>query len=367
MRFTVSQDALQAALAVVTKGTASNSTMPIIAGVLIRAAEGTLEFRATDLSISIKHSVPANVEEPGETVVSGKMLSALVKKLPSAPVTFDGGQNTVDIACQRVRYSLNTLSADDFPEFPEVEPESSVQLPCDALAAMVDRVHRVTSKDTSRPILAGILLTVEQNLVRLVATDSYRLAVVDANVETSSLAGEFKAIVPGTAFHGALQAMGPSETVLVGASGSQVVFSGGTTTFVSRRIEGNFPNYRQLLPSTCTTSVKLSVEELADALQRVSIVATANPSVRFDVDVDGQLLTLSAMSADTGEAREQMEAASTGENMVIALNHRYVSDCVGVLAADGEVDLELQGPMQPAVFKSYGAVNYLYLLMPVRL
>lgn len=367
MRFTVSQSALQAALAVVSKGTATNSTMPIIAGILIRASEGTLEFRATDLSISIRHSIAANVEEPGETVVSGRMLSSIVKSLPDAPITFDGGQGTVDISCQRVRFALNTLPAADFPEFPQVEPESSVELPRELLSSMVDRVYRVTSKDTSRPILGGILLTVDSNLVSLVATDSYRLAVVDAHVETSTLTGEFRAIVPGGAFHGALQVMGGAENVLVGASGTQVLFSSGTTTFVARRIEGTFPDYQRLLPASCETSVRLEVEALSDALHRVSLVATANPSVRFDVDADGGLLTLSAMSADAGEAREQLEAPTEGANVVTALNHRYVSDCIGALSGEKEIDLELQGPVQPAVFKSYGALNYLYLLMPVRL
>lgn len=368
MRFTVSKSALQKALAVVVKGASSNTTMPIIAGVLFRASEGTLELQTTDLAISIRHSVAANVEESGETVVSAKMISSIVKNLPDAPVTFDGAGSVLEMSCDRsIRYTLNTLPAQDFPSFPEVAPESSVELPLGILTDMVDSVFRVTSKDTSRAALCGILLTVEENLVRLVACDSYRLAVVDAHVETSSLSGSFDAIVPGQAFRDAVSAMAGEEAVLVGVTGTQVLFSAGTTTFVSRRIEGNYPDYNRLIPASCSTSVKLPVEAFSEALKRVAPMATTNPSVRLDVDVDGGLITMSSGAVDAGEARVEVDAPGTGENVRIALNDRYLQECLTAAPDDESLDLELQGSMKPAVFKSYGAVNYLYLVMPVHL
>lgn len=368
MRFTVSQSALQKALAVVAKGASSNTTMPIIAGVLLRASEGTLELQTTDLAISIRHRIAANVEEAGETVVSAKMITNIVKNLPDAPITFDGAGSVLEVSCDRtIRYTLNTLPSQDFPAFPEVSPESSVELPLNTLSEMVDRVFRVTSKDTSRAALCGILLSVEENLVRLVACDSYRLAVVDAHVETSSLSAPFDTIVPGQAFRDAVSAMSGEETALVGVTGTQVLFSAGTTTFVSRRIEGSYPDYNRLIPSSCTTSVRLPVEPFSDALRRVSLLATTNPSVRLDVDVDGGLVTMSSGAVDAGEARVEVDAPGTGENLTIALNDRYLGECLTALSGETELDLELQSSMKPAVFKSYGAINYLYLVMPVHL
>lgn len=367
MRFTVSQSALSAALSVVSKGMATNSTLPIVSGVYIKADEGTLEFQTTDLVISIRHRIPAMVEEPGETVISGKMLIDIVKTLPDAAVSFEGGPNTVLIDCESSRFELNTLNPVDFPDFPSFALESSVELPRDILSDMVGRVYKVTSKDTSRPILGGILLTVEENLVRLVATDSYRLAVCDTNVETSTLQGEFKMIIPGAAFHDVLSVPSDSGTILVGSTESQVVFVFGNTTYISRRIEGNFPNYRSLLPQSCNTSVKVPLGGFQDSLRRVAVIARVNPSVRFDVDPDGSLLTLSATSSDQGYAREELTVEAEGQQMVCALNHRYVMDCINALSGADTVDLELVGPENPAIFKSYGAVNYLYLLMPVKL
>jgi DNA polymerase-3 subunit beta len=367
MRFTVSQSALAKALTVVLKGITSNSTLPMLAGIYVKAEDGVLEFNTTDLNIYIRHRIPAMVEESGATVISGKMLNNIVKTLSDAPVTFDGGLNSIQISCERSRFNLNTLPAQDFPEFPQFAIENSVELPVDTLSDMVDRVYRVTSKDTSRPILGGILITVEENQVRLVATDSYRLAVCDTHVETSTLEGDFRMIIPGAAFHAVLSLPSEESTILLGATENQVVFITGNTTYISRRIEGNFPNYKQLLPDSCDTSLVIGLDDFNDALKRVSVVAQANSAVRFDIDTEADLLTMSATSQDQGDAREQLGVDASGRDVEIALNYRYVFDCINALSDEKEVTLELRDASQPAIFKSYAQINYLYLLMPVRL
>ena len=369
MKFTVSQSSLAKALLVVSKGMATNSTLPYLSGISIKAADGTLEFQTANLTISIRHRIAANVEEPGETVVSGKVLTSIVKTLPDAAVSFDmaAGSRVVEISCHKSRFRLNTLDAADFPEFPVFALERSIELPSALLSEMVDKVYKVTSRDTSRPILQGVLLSVEENTIRLVATDSYRLAVCDSNVETSSSDEAFVTIIPGATFHDVLSSPSMTDQIMVGTTDSQVVFVFGNTTYVSRKIEGNFPNYRQLLPSTCNTSVKLDASQFGAALKRVSVIASSNPSVRLDADVDGHLMGLSASSPDQGESSELLDADVEGSSMSIALNFHYVLDCVNAVAGTDELALEMQGSMQPAIFKSYGKINYLYLLMPVRM
>ena len=367
MRFTVSQSSLAKALSVVSKGIATHSTIPVLGGILMRVQNGTLEMQASDLDTSIRHKIAANVEEEGSTVISGKMLNNIVKNLADSSVTFDGGDGTISVSCDKSSFHLNTLNAADFPSFPEVAMERSVTLPNDILSEMVGKVYKVTSRDASRPILAGVLLNVEQNLVRLVATDSYRLVVCDTNVDTPDLSDTFEMIIPGTVFHDVLSLPSDTDSIIIGATANQVVFVFGNTTYVSRRIEGNFPNYRQLLPSSCLTSVKMQVADLSGALRRVSSIATSNSSVRFDVDPDGQQITLSSTSPDQGDAREVVNVSVEGNPNSICMNYRYVGDCVGALDASSEVTLELQESMRPGVFKSYGKINYLYLLMPVRM
>lgn len=367
MKFTVSQSAFARAIAVVSKGIGGQSTLPILGGVYIKAEAGSIELQTTNVNISIKHAIAANVEEEGETVVSGKIIANVVKNLPDAAVDFSATDGAVSITCEKTHFRLNTLDPSDFPEFPTVDLEQTVDLPCDVLATMVDKVYKVTSKDTSRPILAGVLLTVEENTIRLVATDSYRLAVCDTNTETSGITEPFEVIVPGSTLHDVMGLASSSDQLSIGLAASQIVFSFGNTTYVSRRIEGNFPNFRQLLPSACNTTAKVDATSLAHALRRVSVIATSNPSVRFDIDADGALLKLSASSPEQGESTELIDVDVEGETMSIALNYHYVMDCAAAASQDKEISLELLSAMQPAVFKSYGTINYLYLLMPVRM
>lgn len=366
MRFTVSQSSLATAVSVVSKGIASSSTLPILSGIYIKAENGTLEFQTANLTVSIKYKVAANVEEPGETVVSGRILSNIVKNLPDVATTFEGSGRTVDITCGSSRFHLNALNPVDFPDFPEFSLETSVELPKDVLAKMVDKVYRVTSRDTSRPILGGIFMTVENNTIRLVATDSYRLAVCDTNVETSSLTNSFEMIIPGSTFHDVLSLPSDEKKILVGSTESQVVFDFGNITYVSRRIEGNYPNYKQLLPVEHSTSVKFDVETLSSVLKRVSVVAVTNPTVKLDIDADGNMVTLSSVSSDQGDATESIEAEVEGQTVSIAFNHHYLLDCLNAIGS-GEVTLELKSGGDAGIFKSYGTINYLYLLMPVNI
>lgn len=367
MRFTVNQSALSKALAIVSKGIASSSTLPILSGVYMRAAAGTLELQTTNLNVSIRHKIAANVEEEGAAVLSGRLLSNIVKNLPDAAVTFEAQDRTVDILCLSSHFHLNALDPVDFPEFPTFILERSVELPSDILSTMVDKVYKVTSSDAARPILSGILMNVSDNTIRLVATDSYRLAVCDTNVESSSLEGSFEMIVPGAVFHDVLSLPSDVGTILIGSTESQVVFVFGNTTYISRKIEGNYPNYRQLLPVEYASAVRFDVKDFASALRRVSVVATNNPSVRFDLDGEAGLIRMSSMSTDQGEAKETVPAEIEGSDLAIALNYHYVFDCVNAANADTELVLELQSSMQPGIFKSYGKINYLYLLMPVRM
>ena len=364
MKFTVSQSALAKALSVVSKGMATNSTLPLLSGVNIRAERGVLEFRTTNLTISIRHKIAANVEEPGETVVSGKILANIVKTLPDAAVSFSLEGRSLTISCEKSTFKLNTLDPADFPGFPEFALSESIELPCDELSRMVDRVYRVTSKDNTRPILSGILMTVEAGTIRLVATDSYRLALCEAQVEAP---GSFEMIVPGAAFHDVLTLPSDTGRILIGKTDSQVVFVFGNTTYVARKIEGNYPNYRQLLPSSSTTTVNVNVGTLSAALKRVSVISLSNPSIRFDIDAGAGTVRLTATSPDQGEATEVIPAEVDGRSMAIALNYHYVFDCVNVEAADHDMTLELKESMQPGIFRSHSDVEYLYLLMPVRM
>lgn len=360
MRFTVSTSALARAVAVVSKGISSSAEEPLLGGILISAEDGSIEMQSTNINVSIRHVMPSNVEEGGRAVVSGRILSGVVKNLPDAVAEFSLDGDVMVVSCEKSVFRLRTLDPAAFPEFPHVDADQSVELPSALLATMADKVHKVTGRDNSRPILAGILLTVADGALRLVATDSYRLAVCETQVGTDL---SFEAIVPGAALHQALGLQTMTETVSIGASANQIALTFGSTTYVTRRIEGSFPSYRQLLPTSHSVSVALDAEDTAQALRRAGVVAAGNPSVRMDVAAD--TMTLSASSPSQGESIEAVRASVDGGPMSIGLNYHYMLD--GIEAMSGEVFLEMESAMKPAVFKSHDDISYTYLLMPVRL
>ncbi|MDO5043718.1 MAG: DNA polymerase III subunit beta [Coriobacteriia bacterium] len=366
MKFTVSKDTLLIAVNTALKGIAASSRLPILSGILLSAKEPYLTLQSTDLEISIQDKIQALIEEEGACVVPGKVFAQIIKSLPDANITFTLEDTVLLIDCERAHFKLNTMSADDFEEFPSYEINTSVQLPSQLLLDMVSKVKKAASTDKNRAILNGILLTVENNTVRLVATDSYRLAIADTNVETSSLESNFELIIPSNVFYDALSLAGEKEDVLIGETSNQIVFTFKNTVYIARKIEGNFPNYKQLIPEESATKLSVSNNDLVDALHRVSVMAGQATPVKFSIDAQNQTLTLYAQTPDQGGAKESIPAEIEGENMDIAFNYSYVQD--GLSYKDSEsLDLELQSSLRPGIFKSYGAINYLYLVMPVRI
>lgn len=364
MKFSVSQHSLLTALSIVSKGMGSTSTIPLLSGIYIKAAGGELEFQTNNLTISVRHRISANVEEAGEVVVSGKLLNAIVKNLPDAAVVFETSDRTLSITCLSSLFKLNTLDTKDWPDFPELEISSSRELPSTLLSEMVDKVYKVTSKSNSRPILQGVLLTSADNTLRLVATDSYRLAVCETYLASEDDAEDFSLIIPGTVFHDVLTMPSMTEAILIGTTNNQIAFSFGDTTYISRKTEGTYPDYRQLLPKTRATAINVDPDQFLSALRRVATIATTMPIMRLDIDAEAQLIKLSITTRDQGESTEYLSAQVEGESMALSLNHQYVAECLSSAPDREKILIEFQSPTLPTIFKSNGKINYLYLVMP---
>ena len=367
MKFTVSQDSLSDALTTVLKGVGGTSTLPILNGVLIKAGDGVLELHTTNGDISIKHRITARVDEPGEAVVPCKLFSNITKALPDAPVSFEVVEHQAVISCAKSSFRLNMLDPTDFPEFPTLAVESSVDLPATTLAEMAARVWRVASRDRTRGVLTGVFMTVENNTVRLVSTDSYRLAICDTQVETSSLEEPFEAIIPSEALNDALSIMGDAPTITVGVTDGQIIFETGATSYVSRRVKGQFPNYRGLIPSSCVMSAKLDTAAFSSAVKRVAAIGAGSPTLRFDIDTEAGVLKLTLVSNDQGYASETLDIDVEGKSGFSGFNCHYVMDFFNMTGHEKELTFEIQDYGRPAIFKTFGKINYLYLVMPIRL
>lgn len=365
MKLSIARSELLEALNIVSKGMSSRSTLPILSGVLLNAVEGFLSLQSTDLEVSVKHACPALIEDEGQTVVPGKLLGDIVRSLPEAAVTLETDGDVVVVRCLQSSFTVRTLNPNDFPKFPEIAVEKSVSLPASVMSSMVKRVSKAVSRDETRAVLTGVLLVIEGAQLRMVATDSYRLAVAEALIDQPA-AEDIEVVIPGRALEEAIRLASSTDKVVLGMSSNQIVFEFGETIFVTRRIEGSFPNYKQLIPKEAATSVIVATDELAAAVKRVSLLALHNTPLRVSVQSEDQTLSLSATTQDVGDASEDLMSKVDGQDVEIAFNHTFLTD--GLASINTEtVKLEILSPLKPGLLRSVGEEEFLYLLMPVRL
>lgn len=365
MKLSIARSELLDALTVVSKGMSARSTLPILSGILFSTNDGALTLQSTDLEVSVRHTVPALVEEDGQTVVPGKLLNDIVRTLPEAAVTLETEGDVVLVRCQQSSFTVKTLNPVDFPKFPEVSVDKSVELPAGLLAAMVKRVGKAVSRDETRAILTGVMVVIEGPSLKMVATDSYRLAVSEMILEKSP-AEDIEVVVPGRALEEVTRIASASDLVRLGTSENQIVFEFGETTFITRRIEGTFPNYRQLIPASADTTVTIATDEFTAAVKRVSLMALHNTPLRLSVSQEDQTLSLSATTQDVGDASEDLMVKVEGADVEIAFNHAFLADGLASTSTD-TLRLEVQNALKPGLLKSQGDDEFMYLLMPVRL
>ena len=226
MKISAAQGDILDSLSIVNRGLSSRSTLPILSSVLLSADGDTIILQSTDLEVSVRHSMKARVDEAGQAVIPGKLLGDIVRSLPEAAVTIEAtSKDVATIVCEHASFTVKTLHAEDFPRFPEIDPEQTAELPADLFSSAVKQVARAASRDETRPVLTGVLIAVETGTLKMVATDSYRLAVTEVGLGVPT--DEFQVVVPGKAVDEVPKMVGSAETLRMGISENQVVFEMG--------------------------------------------------------------------------------------------------------------------------------------------
>src|SRR5918992_515954 len=366
MRVVCGKDALAEKLQVVGRGVSTRTTVQILAGIMLRAAGGRLHLSATDMEISLRVSFDAQVEDEGAVVVPGRLLVDIVRLLPGGEVTLEHGpeDGVARLTCGSASYALNTYGPEDFPRLPEVDPETSFTVDRKAFLDTIARVSRSASRDESRPVLTGVLVRFEGGKVVMAATDSYRLSVKETELAQGP-DQELEAIVPARAL-AELARVGQateSATIEVGVQENQIVFGVDGVWLTARRIDGQFPNYRQLLPEQFEAEVQLPREELLDVIRRTSLMAQRKSPLRLRFE-DGEL-TVSAHTQDVGEARESLPISYAGEPLEIGFNAEFLRDGLESVT-DDSVRVKLISPLRPGLIHGESD-DFLYLIMPIRL
>lgn len=364
MRFNINKSELLNALTIVSKGASSRSTLPVLAGVYIKAEGTGLVMQTTDLERSIRYDVPALVEDEGSIVIPEKLLLDIVKNLPEAAVSFETHEGTISVSCDQSSFVLKTLDPEDFPAFPVINVNNSITVPFSEFSSMVKRVAKVVSKDQSRAVLTGVLMSTSEGGLKMVATDSYRLAVADLQLD--GVGEGFEAIVSGAFLQEVASLPKMDETIEIGLTDNQIVFNFQNMVLVNRRIEGNFPNYKQLIPDSCATKTCFTTSELITAVKRVGLISSLSSPVKFDINADAKNAIINTASQDVGSAEEVLSCEVMGDSTQIAFNHQYLLEGLASVSTD-QVFLETQSSLKPGIFKSAAGENFLYLVMPVRI
>jgi DNA polymerase-3 subunit beta len=363
LRITASKDELVQALGVVSRAVSTRTSVQILSGILLEPQGGELRLAATDMELSLRANVQAQIEGDGAIVLPGKTLADIARLLPSDEVVIEHkpSEAVVHITSGTASYTLNMYNPEDFPRLPELDAVETFSVDRESLLETIHRVARAASRDESRPVLTGILVSFTGGKIVMAATDSYRLAVKET--ELGGNAPELEAIVPSRALQELARIANAGDTVEVGVHENQVLFSTEGAWLTTRRIDGQFPNYRQLLPEQFEHELTIPRVELLEVVRRASVmIQRATPlQLRF---AEGEL-TVIARTHEVGESQESMPIGFTGETLEIGFNADFLRD--GLESMDGDdVRFKLISPLRPAVIQGEGD-DFTYLVMPIRL
>jgi DNA polymerase-3 subunit beta len=363
LRITVPKDELVAALGIVQRAVSTRTSVQILSGILIEAQTGELRLAATDMELSLRATATANVEGDGAIVLPGKTLVDIARLLPGDEVSIEHKptESVVHITAGSAEYTLHTYNPEDFPRLPEVDAVQTFSVDRESLLETITRVARAASRDESRPVLTGILVRFTAGKIVMAATDSYRLAVKET--EVAAAAPELEAIVPSRALQELARIAASGDTVEVGVHENQVLFALDGVWLTTRRIDGQFPNYQQLLPEAFEHELTLPRTELLDVVRRAAVMIQRSTPLQLRF-AEGEL-TVIARTHDVGESKESMPVGFTGETLEIGFNAEFLRD--GLESMDGDdVRLKLISPLRPAVIQGEGD-DFTYLVMPIRL
>jgi DNA polymerase-3 subunit beta len=363
MKVVCEREELAQKLAVVARAVSTRASVQILSGVLLRGEGGRLHLAATDMELSLRSSLEAQVNGEGSAVVPGRLLVDLVRLLPASEVTFEHrtDEGVVHIACGTSTAALHTYAAEDFPRLPDLDAVGTFTVDREALLGTIARVSRSASRDESRPVLTGILVRFEGGKLVMAATDSYRLSVKETPIAGSL--PDLEAIIPARALAELSRIAQSGDSVELGVHENQVVFAADDVWLTTRRIDGQFPNYKQLLPESFEHDVRLARLELLDVVRRVSVMAQRNSPLRLRF-AEGEL-TVSARTQDVGEARESLPVQFSGEPLEIGFNAEFLREGIESVSAD-ELQLRLISPLRPGLITATDD-DFWYLIMPIRL
>lgn len=374
MKVSCLQENLRRGLSIVGHAVASKSTLPVLSNILLASDSGRLRLQATNLEIGITCWIGAKIEEEGAVTIPAKLLSDFVGNLPNDTVnlTLDERTQTVHLRCARSEANIKGIEADEFPSIPTIDAdEPTVAIPPDVLRMAIDQAAFAAASDDTRPVLAGVLLKLQDNTITLSATDGFRLAVKTIELPEPVNTPQ-EVVIPARALQEVSRIIGDSDDpveITITPSGGQILFHASNVDLVSRLIDGKFPDYQRVIPQQYATRAVMDRAALLQATRQASVFATSSANItKVSLEAGGEFgpgrMILSANAAEVGNNKTELEGQVNGEGGQIALNVRFLQDTLNAIPTP-QVAFEMQTPSSPGVFRPVGDDSLLIIIMPM--
>ena len=353
----------------VVKGVASKTTMPILEGILIQTNDKEIKLTTYDLEIGIEYVMECEVEEQGSTVVNAIMFSEIIRKLPDTEIHITlNNKNLLEIECEGSLYKLATMNPEEFPELPKIEVENSIEIDQTLLKNMIRKTIFAVSNEESRPIFTGCLFEIENNKLTVVAVDGFRLAL--RSIFLNKQSNNFKAVIPGKTLNEVNKILLDSfKPVKIGVSKNQALFEMDNCKIVTRILDGEFLNYKNVIPSNWETRIKVNKNNIQNSFERISLISSSTVEKEkkypVKVNVDIGKITISCTN-QTGDAKEELYVSTEGKNLEAGFNPKYFLDSLKAID-DEEVYIEFGSSISPCLIKSTENNDYTYMILPIRL
>jgi DNA polymerase-3 subunit beta len=365
MRVICTQENLKSGLSMVGRIISSTNTLPILSNLLIKTENGVLKISSTNLEIAITTQVRCKVETEGSVTVVGKTINDLTNNLPNKNIVLESGVGELRVETENYHTSVKTLPAEDFPLIPKVERGQVVAIDSQEIKKALDQVVFAASTNQTQPEISGVFFSIEGDVLRVAATDRYRLAERKLALK-EKISGNYDAIIPQKTLVELSRIIGNQKgQVEMVFSETQVSLSFNDTQIISRLIDGQYPDYKQIIPSSLKTTVVTEKTPLISALRTVGVFSQSSNSVKFDFSSPKQAIILTAESSDLGKSEVELPSKIEGDGAVIILNQHYVLDCLSSIDSPNII-MKIIDDNSPSLIVAEGNNDYLYLVMPIK-
>ncbi|MGV8145358.1 MAG: DNA polymerase III subunit beta [Alkaliphilus sp.] len=365
MKFKIPQNLLMNSLSVVLRGVSNRTTLPILKGILIEAKNNRVKFISTDLEIGIQNEIDAFVIEEGTTVIDAKLFSEIIRKMPDSAVEIIKTEdNNLIVRSGTTEFIISTWNAKEYPELPQIKEGDNYLLGEELFKSMIKQTVFSTAQIETKPVLKGVLFEIEKNKLNMVALDGYRLALRKGKINTEK---NQKVVIPAKTLSEVSRILNNEEKkeIEINIAENHVIFDIGKNKVISRLLEGEFINYKQIIPTEFNTNIIVETKKLIESLERASLISTESKKnlVKMNI-VEDKIIILS--NSELGKGYEEIEIEKEGNNIEIAFNSKYIIEALKVIEEE-KIVFSFTTNIRPGIIKPKDNDNYVYLILPVRI